>query len=130
MTIIFGLSSIAQVDLHDKGSYQCAHKKASNPHQSTMMKSPNTPKHKFDVLNYTLNLDLYDNFSSPYPQDFTASNIITFRVDTAIDVIKLNAVNSSLLINGVSMAGVSFSHQQEAPANGSLTTTGLPTKLL
>lgn len=113
ITIIFGLSSIAQVDLNDKGSYQCAHKKASNPHQLTMMKSPNSPKHKFDVLNYTLNLDLYENFSSPYPQDFYASNIVTFRVDTAINMIKLNAVNSSLQINGVSMAGVSFSHQQD-----------------
>jgi aminopeptidase N len=110
LTLIFAGSIFSQVDLHDKGAYQCAHKKAANPHQLQMLKSPNTPTHKFDVLNYTLNLDLFENFDSPYPQDYTASNIITFRVDT---VIKLNAVNSSIQINGIGMAGISFSHQDD-----------------
>jgi len=115
--ILFYTTTIyAQVDLHDKGAYQCAHKKASNPHQLQLLKSPNTPAHKFDVLNYTLNLDLYENFESPYPQDYVASNIITFRVDTAIDVIKLNAVNSSIQINGIGLAGVSFLHQDDTLA--------------
>jgi aminopeptidase N len=113
LTLFFAFSTLAQVDLHEKGAYQCAHKKAANPHQPDLLKSPNTPAHKFDVLNYTLNLDLYNNFNSPYPQDFVASNIITFRVDTAINMIKLNAVNSSILVNGIGLAGVSFTHFQD-----------------
>jgi len=113
LTFIFGFTTFAQIDLHDKGAYQCAHKKASSPHQLNTVKSPNTPKHKFDVLNYTLNLDLYDNFDSPYPQDFYGSNIISFRVDTALNFIQLNAVNSSIQVNGIGMAGVSFSHDED-----------------
>ena len=72
--------------------------------------SVHTPKHKFDVLDYKLNVDIYNSFLSPYPKSFTGSVIIKFRVDTALNSITLNAVNTSLQINTVSMAGVSFTH--------------------
>jgi aminopeptidase N len=72
--------------------------------------SNNTPKHKFDVLDYKINADIYNSFISPYPKSFTGSVIIKFRVDTALNSITLNAVNTSLQINAVSMAGVSFTH--------------------
>ena len=91
----------------------CSHRKSNSPYHLAPVKSPNTPKHKFDVLNYTLDFDLYDNFSSPYTQTFTASNIVRFKVDTALSVIKLNAVNVSLTINGVGMSATSFSHSQD-----------------
>ncbi|MEO8167458.1 MAG: M1 family aminopeptidase, partial [bacterium] len=72
--------------------------------------SQNTPRHSFDVLNYKLNLDIYNCFLSPYPKSFTASNEITFRVDTMLQSIGLDATNASLTIDSVAMAGVSFSH--------------------
>ena len=106
-------SAFCQVDLKDKGSFICSERKSNSPDRSNMFRSPNTPKHKFDVLNYTLNLDLYNNFSAPYPQTFTATEIITLRVDTALNVIKLNARNNSLLINSVSLSGLSFTHAQD-----------------
>ena len=72
--------------------------------------STNTPKHKFDVLDYKINADIYNSFINPYPKSFTGSVIIKFRVDTALNSITLNAVNTSLQINSVSIAGVSFTH--------------------
>jgi len=65
------------------------------------------------VQNYELVFDLYKNFTAPYPQDFTASNIVTFRVDTALNMIQLDAVNSSLSIQSVGMAGTSFTHADD-----------------
>jgi aminopeptidase N len=72
--------------------------------------SPNSPKHKFDVQNYKLTLDIRSCFLPPYPYSYNASEIITFRVDTALNSITLNALNTSLQINSVSLAGISFTH--------------------
>ncbi|MDZ7741190.1 MAG: hypothetical protein U5Q03_05410 [Bacteroidota bacterium] len=77
------------------------------------LRSENTPKHKFDVQLYTINIDLYDNFSSPYPKDFDATVAVNFRVDTALNQIKLDAVNNSLEIHEVGMAGTSFTHTDD-----------------
>lgn len=60
-----------------------------------------TPKHSFDVLNYQLYFDIYDCFKSPYPRSFKANNKITFRVDSTLNSITLNAVNTSLVIDSV-----------------------------
>jgi aminopeptidase N len=75
--------------------------------------SPNTPKHKFDVLKYTLYLDIRNCFISPYPKSYTAYEIIQFRMDTAGNQIQLNAVNTSLQINSVSINGISFTHSSD-----------------
>jgi len=113
LTFILVSQLIGQVDLQDKGSFKCSEKKSKSPGLQNIFRSPNTPKHKFDVLNYTLNFDLYNNFESPYPQTYVASETITFSIDTALNVIKLNAQNGSLLINSVSLSGLSFSHTQD-----------------
>lgn len=73
--------------------------------------SPNTPHHAFDVLKYTLSLNLYDNFLSPYPKSFSATNTITLRAESTLTAVQLNAVNSSLTVDSVSLAGKTFSHQ-------------------
>ena len=57
-----------------------------------------TGLHSFDVLDYTLNVNIYHCFFTPYPTDFTASDIITFRVDSLLNSIQLNAADSSLLL--------------------------------
>ncbi len=77
------------------------------------LKGPNTPLHSFDVLNYTINIDLYNNYESPYPKDYTASNIVKFRVDSTLNSIELDAKNTSLEILSVSMAGTSFTHESD-----------------
>ncbi len=65
-------------------------------------------QHSYDVQQYKLEVDLYNNYTSPFPKTFTAKEIITFRVDSTLNSIKLNAVSSSLEIDSVRLAGVSF----------------------
>jgi aminopeptidase N len=106
------LPAASQVlDYTQSGSYQCYLNKISHPNLSLMeLDSPNSPKHKYDVLDYKINLDVYNCFFSPYPKSYNASVIIKFRVDTALNSIQLNAVNTSMTITAVSMSGVSFTH--------------------
>ncbi len=67
-------------------------------------------QHSFNVTKYTLNVDLYNCYSAPYPKSFTGSVMITFKVDSLLNSIKLNAENFSLVIDSVRLAGVSFTH--------------------
>jgi len=71
--------------------------------------SPNSPRHSFDVLNYTLYLNIYNNFLLPYPKSFAATNTITFKVDSTLNSIQLNASHFSLVIDSVALAGKTFS---------------------
>ena len=113
--IAFSMITIVTVNLFSqeqflKGSQFCAHRKALMQNVTGMMDSPNSPRHSYDVLNYRMFFDLYDNFSSPYPKSYNANIIVKFRVDSTLNSIDLNAVNSSLVVDSVSMAGVSFTH--------------------
>jgi len=103
-------ASYGQSVMTEKGSKSCSDKKSSGSYSLREISSPNSPRHAFDILNYTLNFDLWNNFQSPYPQTFTATEVITFKVDTALNMIKLNAVNTSLLIQSVSLSGSTFTH--------------------
>ncbi len=69
--------------------------------------------HSFDALNYELDLNVYNCFLSPYPHSFTGYEILTFEADSSISSISLNAVNASLLIQSVGMAGTSFTHSND-----------------
>jgi aminopeptidase N len=70
-------------------------------------------KHSYDVQKYKLEMDIYPSFTAPYPKSFSAKEVITFKVDSALSSIKLNAVNSSLQIDSVRMAGISFTHSSD-----------------
>lgn len=94
------------------GAEACAHGKIKRLSKLDL-KGPNTPLHSFDVLNYTLDLDLYHNYASPYPKDYSASNIVKFRVDSTLNSIQLDAKNNSIEILSVSMAGTSFTHESD-----------------
>jgi aminopeptidase N len=97
--------------LEQKGSWICSQKKIHSPNYYLLDNdSPNSPKHKFDVLDYKMNLDIYNCFFSPYPKSYSANEIVKFRVDTALNSITLNAVNTSLTIDSVRISGVSFTH--------------------
>jgi len=104
-------------DYHfQKGAQLCSMKKSASKNQFSNIRSENSPRHSFDILNYSLEFDFMNNFESPYPQSFDADVIIRFRVDTALNQIKLNAVNSSLDIKAVANAGSSFTHNDDTLA--------------
>lgn len=101
----------AQDEPAQKGAFSCHLKKTSAGFVPYLPdNSSYSVPHAYDVLKYTLNLNLYQCYISPYPKNFIASNIIRFRVDSTLSFIKLNAVNSSLIIDSVRMAGISYTH--------------------
>ena len=107
---ILSASLLFSQERHMSGAELCSLKRMKQYGQFIKELSPNTPQHSFDVLKYTLFLDIDSCFLSPYPASFTATNTITFTVDSALNSIQLNAVNASLAIDSVSLAGKSFSH--------------------
>ncbi len=108
--LVFSASLYSQMRFQ-KGSDACAHRKQNlTSIPDPIGDSPNSPKHTFDVLDYKLNLDMRSCFLSPYPKSFTGSVKVKFRIDTALSSISLNAVNTSMTINSVGLAGVSFTH--------------------
>jgi len=70
-------------------------------------------QHSYNVLKYSLDLDIFNCYSSPYPKSFSCIENITIEVDSTLSQIKLNAVNSSLTIDSVSMNGISFNHAND-----------------
>jgi aminopeptidase N len=113
-----------QISTESKGSWKCYQNKI---HCKDFLpsKSANSPKHSFDVLKYTLDLDLYHCYASPYPHSYNANVIITFKADSALNSIRLNAANTSLVIDSVGLSGVSFSHTNDT-LNISLNSTYNP----
>jgi aminopeptidase N len=112
-TILFSAAvTFAQQTNVPNGAWNCHQQKI---HEKGLIgpKSPNSPRHSFDVLKYTLNLDLFKCYSSPYPHSYTANEIISFKIDTALNTIKLNAVNTSLVIDSINMSGISFIHTND-----------------
>ena len=94
------------------GSERCAISKI----QSNILSPANftiTPHNPFNITNYELEIDLYDNFTNPFPKTYSAVETVTFRVDTALNSINLDAVNSSLEIDSVSLAAISFTHESD-----------------
>lgn len=97
-----------QSEINPKGAVSCSRKK-SNDYTPQLLSKADI-RHSFDVLKYTLNLDIYSCFISPYPKNFKGSCQVDFRVDSALSSIVLNAVNSSLAIDSVRGAGTTFTH--------------------
>ncbi|HMQ68864.1 MAG TPA: M1 family metallopeptidase [Ignavibacteria bacterium] len=67
----------------------------------------------FDVLKYELDLDLYNCFKEPISRAFTASEKISIKANRQLGDIILNASSTSLKIESVSGAGVSFIHEND-----------------
>src|ERR1017187_903062 len=106
---LFVTFSHAQLQPKMSGSHFCSMKKSQMTQLPNLMETLGTTGvHTFDVLDYTLNLNLYHCYTSPYPNDFKASNTITFKADTLVNSIQLNAVSSSLVIDSVRLAGSTF----------------------
>ncbi|MCE1163905.1 MAG: T9SS type A sorting domain-containing protein [Bacteroidetes bacterium] len=95
------------------GSQICSRNKQNRiSHMDPALLSPNTPRHSYDVQKYTLNLDIYNCFKTS-AKTFTGSEIMSFRVDSSLSSIQLNAVYSSIGIDSVRLNGgaaLVFSH--------------------
>ncbi len=98
--LILVSSQLSFSQLENSGSYSC-HEKKINQNNLFEKDSPNTPRHSYDVMNYELRFDLYNCFLTPFPRTYSASNKIKFRVDSTLNSISLNAVNTSLTIDSV-----------------------------
>ncbi len=116
LIILLGaLNLYSQDEMRFEGAYNCSQKKIHNP--NTLSFSPfsqNSPRHSYDMLDTKMSIDLYNNFKSPYPRNYSANVIDKFRVDSTLNSVKLNAVNTSLAIDSVrlypSNATLSFTH--------------------
>lgn len=102
---VIATSSFAQEYIGMRGAEICSRNKQNrtsfvNPADL----SPNTPRHSYDVLNYKLNLDIYNCFKTAV-KSFTGSEIITFRVDSTLNSIQMNAVNASIVVDSVRLNG-------------------------
>jgi len=94
-----------------KGSLMCSQRKIiDNQLVKRTFRSANILNHAFDIINYTINIDLVNCMMSPYPNDFQADVKILFNVDSTLNQIVLDAVNSSLTVDSVKLNGVSFVH--------------------
>lgn len=110
MLILLAAGSYSQTN--QKGADLCSQKKMSVGDASLFFErdSPNTPKHRFDVLNYKIFVDIRHCFLSPYPKNFNGSVEVRFRVDSTLNSVTLHAVNTSITVQSVGMAGTSFTH--------------------
>lgn len=63
-----------------------------------------------DVLNYSLNLDFSNNFKPMSNYIFTATEVIKIKAVNDASSFTINASNSSLKIENVSISGISFVH--------------------
>ncbi len=111
LIIIQAAAILAQPAHIIKGSEWCSMKKSQSNYtlKSKEMRS-SAPRHSYDVLNYDLEMDIFSCYQVPYSKYFKASNEITFRVDSALSFIRLNAENYSLIIDSVSAPAISFTH--------------------
>lgn len=107
MALIFSATVYSQTM---SGHEYCSQKKRHSPNFQHIFDSPNTPRHGYNVLKYELHLDIRSSFISPYPKNFNAYEIITIKIDSVQNAIRLNAVNTSIVVNSVSLAGASFTH--------------------
>ena len=112
--LVFVLSATGQTSIPGRGSEMCSHRKIQNGLiGDRSCHSAGSPVHAFDVIKYTINIDLVNCLLSPYPNSFNADVKILFRIDSTLNEIELNAVNSSLSISAVQLNGVSFTHNND-----------------
>ncbi|MHC1707569.1 MAG: M1 family aminopeptidase [Bacteroidales bacterium] len=100
----------SQTENSKDGAILCSQRKSSFNLSKSSALSPITPKHSYDVLKYTLNLDIYDCFLGSYPNSFSGSVIVKFKVDSALNTVNLDARNSFLVIDNVGLAAAAYSH--------------------
>ena len=111
LLVITSASLLAQFSPETSGAYSCYQRK-SNLQELPMLPYQTTTAgpHSYNVLKYTMNLDIYHCYTSPYPHDFTANIKIQFKADSAISSIALNASLVSLHIDSIRLNAASYTH--------------------
>ena len=105
LSLILANFTTAQNNSGMTGADFCLKSKINKPvHINPLDASPNTPKHSFDVLNYKLNLNIYNCFKTSV-NNFTGTDQITFRVDSTLNSIQFNTVYTSIGIDSVKLIG-------------------------
>jgi len=95
----------------------CSQSKINNNKTLVLQKFTKTvPTQKFDVQNYTLNLDLFNCFTTPFSHYFTATDTVTFKALESISSVKLNAANNTIDIMQIGEAGISYTHTEDTLA--------------
>ncbi len=93
------------------GSESCSYRKSMKPALiERSIKSVDATGHAFDVINYKLNINLDSCMRPPYPNSFKADVSVTFKVDSTLNQIVLDAYNGSLTIDSVRLNGGAFVH--------------------
>ncbi len=108
--LLFMIMMIATAGISQQSGAQMCSKRKSMSNFLPTFKSPNSPRHSFDVIHYLLTVDLYNNYTPPYDKSYSASNKVTIVADSVINAISLNAVNTSLAIDSVVPSSISFTH--------------------
>jgi len=111
--MLFSLMTLTQAQeiYTSQGSANCSQKKSRQLSLSNKPFDSNLGRqHAFDVIKYSLNVDIYNCYSAPFPKSFSGSVIISFKADSSLNSINLNAENYSLVIDSVRLAGTSFTH--------------------
>jgi aminopeptidase N len=107
--ILVGSIAYSQDASNLKGAELCSFKKthSTNPFMLNFGDSQNSPRHSFDVLNYKLDMNIYDCFKNT-TYAYSAINTMTFRVDSTLNSIQLNAISTSLVIDSIRLVGGSL----------------------
>ncbi len=112
LALIIGTIAAAQDYSGMTGAEICSRHKSNSVHINPLELSPSTPRHAYDVLNYKLNLDIYNCFKNSV-WNYTATEQMTFKVDSTLNSIQMNAYYTSLAIDSVKLlsgASLAFTH--------------------
>jgi aminopeptidase N len=102
---------LAQQFPASNGAASCSQRKMlKNQAVEKSFRPANATGHAFDVLNYTINIDLVNCLKSPYPNSFAADVKILFRIDSTLNQIVIDADKNSLAIDSVRMNAFSYIH--------------------
>lgn len=71
------------------------------------------PAHAYDVVKYSLALDIYHCYATPFPRSFSGYELVTFLVDSSLGSVTLDAANNSLVVDSVTLGASGFTHAND-----------------
>ncbi|MEI7597320.1 MAG: M1 family aminopeptidase [Bacteroidota bacterium] len=69
--------------------------------------------HDYDALHYKLELGWHESYTSPFIHNYKAIETFTFKVDSTLNSIQLNAIDSSITVDSVKLAGITFAQTND-----------------
>jgi len=106
------------------GAEICSYNKSHSRNiEKLFVNSTNTPKHSYDVLKYTLNLNIYNCFKTTGNKAYSGVEEINFKVDSTLSSIQLNAVYTFLVIDSIRLSSGSVLNYNHSSSTNILTVT-------